>query len=61
MGGLQRHDPEWNARNARILMGWLASGRIKPFISHVMPMDDVVEGYQLLVDRKVVGKVILTN
>ena len=61
VGGLQRHDPEWNARNARILMGWLASGRIKPFISHVMPMDDVVEGYQLLVDRKVVGKVILTN
>ena len=42
-------------------MNWLATGRIKPFISHVMTMDDVIEGYQLLVDRKVVGKVILTN
>ena len=42
-------------------MDWLANGKIKPFISHIMPMDDVVEGYQLLVDRKVVGKVILTN
>jgi len=60
MGGLQRHNPKQNAANSRTLMDWLGSGRIKPFISHVMPMDDVVEAYQLLVDRKVVGKVILT-
>ena len=60
LGGLQRHDPELNHRNAKVLLGWLGSGRISPFISHIMPMDDVVEAYQLLVDRKVVGKVILT-
>jgi NADPH2:quinone reductase len=60
LGGLQRHDPELNARNSQVLMGWLGSGRINPFISHILAMDDVVEAYQLLVDRKVVGKVILT-
>jgi len=60
LGGLQRYRPEHNRKNTRILMGWLASGRIKPFISHVLEMDDVVAAYQLLVDRKVVGKVILT-
>jgi len=42
-------------------MGWLASGRIKPFVSHRLPMEDIVEAYQLLVDRKVAGKVILTS
>ncbi len=59
MGGLQRHDPERNALNSQTLMSWLGSGRIKPFISHKMSMDEIVDGYQLLVDRKVVGKVII--
>lgn len=61
LGGLQRYNPGLNAQNNRVLLDWLASQRINPFISHVMPMDDVVEGYQLIVDREVVGKVILTN
>jgi NADPH:quinone reductase len=60
IGGLQRHDPIKNEKNSRVLMNWLGSGRIRPFISHTLSMDDVVEAYQLLVDRKVVGKVILT-
>ena len=60
MGGLQRHNPAQNDKNSRILMKWLGGGRIKPFISHTLAMDDAVEGYQLLVDRKVVGKVVLT-
>ncbi len=60
VGGLQRHNPAQNDKNSRILMNWLASGRINPFISHTLAMDDVIEGYQLLVDRKVVGKVVLT-
>ncbi|MBV1876175.1 MAG: NADPH:quinone oxidoreductase family protein [Pseudomonadales bacterium] len=60
LGGLQRHNPQQNTHNTRIIMGWLESGRIKPFISHIMTMDEAIDGYQLLVDRKVVGKVILT-
>jgi NADPH2:quinone reductase len=60
LGGLQRYRPEQSEKNIRILMNWLGCGRINPFISHVMGMDDIVEAYQLLVDRKVIGKVILT-
>ncbi len=60
LGGLRRHDPEQYARNSQTLMGWLASGRIHPVVSRVMKMDDVIEAYQLLVDRKAVGKVLLT-
>ncbi len=59
-GGLRQHRPSKYAQNSSIVMGWLGSGRISPFVSHVLDMDDVIEAYQLLVDRKVVGKVILT-
>ena len=61
IGGLQRHKPALAEKNSTTLMGWLASGRIKPFVSHRLPMEDIVEAYQLLVDRKVAGKVILTS
>ncbi len=61
VGGLQRHNPELNRKNNETLMGWLASKRINPYVSHTLPMDQVVDGYQLIVDRKVMGKVILTN
>lgn len=60
LGGLKRYNPKQNAKNSRTLMGWLASGRIHPLVSRVMKLDDVIEAYQLLVDRKAVGKVILT-
>lgn len=61
LGGLQQHNPEHNAKNNRVLLDWLGSGRINPHISHVLPMDEIKAGYQLIVDRKVVGKVIITN
>ena len=61
VGGLQRYRPEQHERNNDVLMQWLASGRISPYISHTLPMTRCVEGYQLIVDRKVVGKVMITN
>lgn len=61
LGGLQQHDPEHNRKNNQVILDWLGSGRIKPYISHVLPMEKIHEGYQLIVDRKVIGKVIITN
>lgn len=61
IGGLARHDPEWSARNQKILMGWLASGRISPYVSHRLPLDQVAEGLKLITDRKVMGKVIIES
>ncbi len=61
MGGLARHDPERAKRNSKVLMDWLAHGRIKPHISHRFAIDQIVDAYQLLVDRKVVGKVAITH
>jgi NADPH2:quinone reductase len=61
VGGLQKYKPEQNARNNEVLMQWLATGRINPYISHTLPMESVTEGYQLIKDRKVIGKVMITN
>lgn len=61
VGGLQKHKPERvKAMNNQVL-DWLGHGRIKPFVSHVLPMEEVVAGYQLIVDRQVIGKVILAS
>jgi NADPH2:quinone reductase len=59
VGGLQRHDPAWAKRNADILMGWLASGRIKPYISHRVPLERAADALKLIIERKVIGKAIV--
>ena len=61
VGGLQQHNPALAAKNGQVLMDWLASGRINPYVSHTLPMDDIHAAYQLIVDRKVIGKVMITN
>jgi NADPH:quinone reductase len=61
VGALNRQDPAWAARNSRVLMGWLASGRIKPYISHRVPLEQTAEALKLIRDRKVIGKAIVTS
>ncbi|MEQ8858050.1 MAG: NADPH:quinone oxidoreductase family protein [Pseudomonadales bacterium] len=61
IGGLNRHDPAWAERNARILLGWLASGRINPYISHRLPLERTVDALRLIRDRQVIGKAILES
>ena len=61
VGGLQTHRPERVEEMNNLLLDWLGHGRISPFVSHVLPMESVVEAYQLIVDRQVIGKVILES
>ena len=61
IGGLARHDPAWAARNQRVLMSWLAAKRIQPYISHRLPLERTVDALRLITERKVVGKVVVTN
>ena len=42
------------------LFGWLAEGKIKPHISHTLPLTRVEEGLALLRERKSTGKVVIT-
>ena len=42
------------------LMNMIASGRIKPVIDQVLPLEQAAEGLRLIQDREVMGKVIVT-
>lgn len=59
IGALNRLDPERAKRNLAALVGWLASGRIHPYHSHALPLARAAEALQLVIDRKVIGKVLL--
>ncbi|WP_089938029.1 NADPH:quinone oxidoreductase family protein [Candidatus Entotheonella palauensis] len=59
IGALSRYDPAWAKRNFEHLMGWLGSGRISPYVSHELPLEQAAEALQLITDRKVIGKAVL--
>lgn len=59
IGALSRHDPAWAQRNFEHLMGWLAAGRISPYVSHELPLAQASEALKLVTDRKVMGKAVL--
>jgi len=61
LGGLAKYRPRQSARNARVLLDWLAHDRIRPYISHRLPLEKTVEALQLIKDRKVTGKVVVTS
>ena len=61
IGGLARNDPAWSQRNQEILMQWLASDRIRPYISHRLPLERTAEALNLITERKVIGKAIIVN
>jgi NADPH2:quinone reductase len=59
IGALSRLDPGWERRNFSILMGWLAAGRVRPYVSHRLPLAQAAEALTLVRERKVIGKAVL--
>lgn len=59
IGALNRLDPQWAQKNLEVLIGWLGAGRIHPYHSHALPLAQAAEALKLIVDRKVIGKVLL--
>ncbi len=59
IGALSRLDPARAERNLEQLIGWLGAGRVRPYISHRLPLERTAEALQLIIDRKVIGKVVV--
>ena len=59
-GGYMRFNPRALTDSLRTLLGWYEQGRIKPHVSHVLPLDRVDEGLELLRSRASTGKVVIT-
>jgi NADPH2:quinone reductase len=58
-GDSVRHDPRGHVRNMKQLMAWFSERRIKPVISEQLPLARAPEAIQRLMDRKVMGKVVI--
>jgi NADPH2:quinone reductase len=54
------HDPDKLRRSVEALLGWYAAGRLKPHVSHRLPLDRSVEAIRLLTHRQALGKVVVT-
>lgn len=59
-GGYLAFRPEVLTGSLALLMAWHGEGRIKPHVSHVLPVERAAEGMDLLRSRKSTGKVVIT-
>lgn len=59
-GGYMKFRPEAVTDSLRVLLGWYAEGRLRPHVSHVLPLERVAEGLELLRTRASTGKVVIT-
>lgn len=60
IGGYLTFRPQIVQDSFDTLFRWCAEGRIKPHISHVLPLSETEKGLQLLRDRAATGKVVIT-
>ncbi len=58
-GAYMERDPDVVMRSLDTMLGWYAEGRLKPHISHLLPMDKAREALWMLRDRRSTGKVVL--
>lgn len=59
-GSFREREPEVNAENFRQLFKLHAEGRIKPLISQTFPLEKAAEALRVFIERKAVGKLVLT-
>ena len=59
IGALGQRDPARAARIHRTLMNWLGAGRITPYISHRVPLEQTADALKLIVKREVIGKAVV--
>ena len=60
-GAYRRQDPATMRTSLDVLITWLAEGKIKPHISHQLPLEQAGEAFRMMMKRKSTGKVVLTT
>jgi NADPH2:quinone reductase len=58
-GEAVRRDPALGEVRLKQLLQWAEEGKIRPNVSHRLPLADYAKAMQLLVDRKAIGRVAL--
>ncbi len=58
-GEATRKDPALAAARMRALLAWAEAGRLRPHVSHRVPIEDYARAMRLLIERKAIGRVAL--
>lgn len=58
-GGYTRVNPKVLTDSFEVLTDWYVAGKIKPHVSHVLPLEQANEALDLLRTRKATGKVVV--
>jgi len=59
-GGYMAFRPEILTDSLRTLLAWYEDGKLHPHISHILPLDQTEDAFDLLRSRKSTGKVVVT-
>ena len=59
-GEAVRKNPSLGETRIKKLTEWAEAGKVRPNISHRLPLEDYARAMRLLVDRKAIGRVVLT-
>ena len=58
-GEAARRDPALGEVRLKALVAWAEAGRIRPNVSHRLPLEDYAKAMRLLIERKAIGRVAL--
>jgi NADPH2:quinone reductase len=58
-GEAARKNPALGEARIKALLQWAGEGKIRPHISHRVPLEDHAQAMRLLIDRKAIGRVAL--
>ena len=61
IGGLNEANPDLAIANMKALIALAEQGRLRPRISHTFRLDQAAEALQVVIDRAVIGKVVLLS
>ncbi|GAA6181274.1 NADPH:quinone oxidoreductase family protein [Shimia sp. NS0008-38b] len=59
-GGYLAFKPQVIAGSMQTLFGWYGEGKLNPHVSHILPLEDAAQAYELLRSRKSTGKVVVS-
>lgn len=59
-GRFTTEEPEKHAKNTRILVEWVAEGKLTPAIQKTYTLDQAKDALQWVADRKAIGRVVVT-
>ena len=60
LGEFSNRYPEQSRQTSAQISAWWRDGTIKPYVWNTYPLEETAKALQLLADRQVVGKAVLT-